>query len=285
MSSDFIPTVRGYSLSDFHDFDSCIFKFLIKHHLGKKYEIGKGSPQMALGVLLDKTIKVIHSYGEKSYRATPQRLVGAVRFSAKKIIKEEKDSPKKPNFNTATVEFLTEEVLKTAENILLNYLTQIKALKKSLWEIKFLQKTLNVEGEKYKLWGGPDTLEIGDDGLPEIIDYKSRQDIAKGKQYMDMDLMPKMYTLLMAEDLLKNGYKKARFKVKFWQDPYDESFTEEFDLEDLGKTEDLFKEKIKTIIKNKSIIFCMKQFCEACNNEKSEEYLAELEKMGYSLEA
>jgi hypothetical protein len=283
MGYDYIPTIRGYSLSDFHDFDTCIFKFLVKHHLGKKYEIGKGSPQMALGVLLDKTIKVIHSYGEKSYRATPERLVGAVRFSAKKIIVEEKQSPKHPNFNTATVEFLTEEVLIAAENALLNYLTQIKTLKKSLGEITFLQKTVEIDGEKYKLWGGPDTLEIGDDGMPEIIDYKSRQDIAKGKQHMDMDLMPKMYTLLMTEELLNKGYKKARFKVKFWQDPLDESFAQDFDLESLVEVEDLFKEKIRKINQNKLIDFCLMQYCEACNSDKSDDYVAELEKMGYSL--
>lgn len=283
MSTDYIPTIRGYSLSDFHDFDSCIFKFLVKHHLGKKYEIGKGSPQMALGVLLDKTIKVIHSFGEKSYQATPERLIGAVRYSAKKIIEEENISPKHPNFNTATVEFLTEEVLIAAENTLLNYLTQIQALRKSLGEVSFLQKTVEVDGEKYKLWGGPDTLEIGDDGLPEIIDYKSRQDIAKGKQNMDMDLMPKMYTLLMAEGLLQKGYKKARFKVKFWQDPLDETFAQDFDLENLSEIEELFKEKIKKINENKQIDFCMMQYCEACNSDKSDDFVAELEKMGYSL--
>src|SRR3989344_8411229 len=181
MSYDYIPTIRGFSRSDFHDFDTCVFKFLVKHDLGKKYEIGKGSPQMALGVLLDKTIKVIHSFGEKSYRATPQRLVGAVRFSAKKIIEEEKQSPKHPNFNTATVEFLTEEVLTAAENIFVNYLKEIKALNNSLGGVPFLQKTVKIDGERYKLWGGPDTLEMGEDGIPEIIDYKSRQDITKGK--------------------------------------------------------------------------------------------------------
>lgn len=283
MSYDYIPTIRGYSLSDFHDADSCTFKFLVKHHLGKKYEIGKGSPQMALGVLLDKTIKVIHSFGEKSYKATPERLVGAVRYSAKKIIEEEKQSPKHPNFNTATVEFLTEEVLIAAENALLNYLTQVKTLKKSLAEVTFLQKTIEVDGEKYKLWGGPDTLEMGIDAIPEIIDYKSRQDIAKGKQYIDMELMPKMYTLLMAEELLKKGYKKARFKVKFWQDPLDESFTQDFDLENLSGIEDVFKEKIKKINANKQIDFCLMQYCEACNSDKSDDYVAELESMGYSL--
>ena len=142
MASDYVPNTHGYSLSDFHDFDACIFKFLVKHELQKKYEIGKGSPQMALGVLLDKTIKVIHSFGNKSYSATPQRLKGAVRYSAKLIIEEEKNNPKKPNFNTATVEFLNEDIFIAAENALVNYLTQVKKLKKSLGEVKFLQELL-----------------------------------------------------------------------------------------------------------------------------------------------
>ncbi len=283
MAYNNIPTTRGYSLSDFHDFDTCTFKFLVKHELGKKYEIGKGSPQMALGVLLDKTIKVIHSFGEKSYNATPERLKGAVRYSAKLIIEEEKKNPKKPNFNTATVEFLNEDIFLSAENTLFNYLTQYRKLKKSLGEIKFLQRVVEIDGVKYKLWGGPDTLEEGADGLPEIVDYKSRQDIAKGKQNMDMDLMPKLYTLLMAETLLDKGHKKARFLVKYWQDPEDETFFEEFDLEKLEEVENVFKERIRKINQNKEIIFCMGQYCEACNSDKADDYVAELEKMGYKL--
>jgi len=239
---------------------------------------------MALGVLLDKTIKIIHSFGEKSYQATPERLIGAVRYAAKKIIEEEKQSPKQPNFNTATVEFLTEEVLTAAENIFVNYLKEIKALNKSLGGVPFLQKTVKIDGERYKLWGGPDTLEMGEDGIPEIIDYKSRQDITKGKQNMDMDLMPKLYTLLMSENLLKKGYKKARFKVKFWQDPLDESFSIEYNLEDLLEVEEIFKEKIKKIKQNKQISFCLLQFCEACNHPESDDFMTQLENLGYSLE-
>lgn len=283
MGRDFIPKIRGYSLSDFHDFDTCVFKFLVKHDLDKKYEISKGSPQMALGVLLDKTIKVIHSFGEKAYRASPERLVGAVRYSAKKIIEEERQSPKKPNFNTATVEFLTDEVLTSAESVLLNYLKQVKTLKKSLGEIAFLKKVVEIDGQKFVLWGGPDTLEMGSDRMPEIIDYKSRQDLARGKENMDMDLMPKLYTLLLSEELLQKGYKKARFKVVFWQDPKDESFAQVFDLEDLSPAEELFKEKIREILANKEITFCMMPYCEACNSEKADEYVEMLEGMGYSL--
>jgi hypothetical protein len=123
MASDFIPKIRGYSLSDLHDFDTCVFKFLVKHELDKKYEIGKGSPQMALGVLLDKTIKNIHK--RPAYHYPLKRLLKGVRFSAEEIKEEEKSKPR-PNFNTATVEFLTEEVILAAEQVLQNYHQHIK---------------------------------------------------------------------------------------------------------------------------------------------------------------
>ena len=281
MASNFLPKIRGYSLSDFHDYDSCVFKFLVKHNLDKKYEIGKGSPQMALGVLLDKTIKNIHK--RSAYDYPLKRLLKGVRFSVEEIKQEEQSKPR-PNFNTATVEFLTEDVILAAEQVLQNYYQQIEGkFKQKIADIGFYQKTIEIDGDKYKLWGGPDTLEMAKDGMPEVIDYKSRQDIAKGKQNMDMDLMPKLYTLLLAEDLLKRGFKKAMFKVVFWQDPKDESFAQVFDLENLSSVEELFKEKIRKIIANKEIIFCMLPFCEACNSGKADEYVEMLEGMGYSL--
>lgn len=285
MARDFIPKIRGYSLSDFHDYDTCVFKFLVKHDLDKKYEIGKGSPQMALGVLLDRAIKEIHRNRDKgSYKAPIERLVGSVKYASELIIKEEKASNKHPNFSTAVVEFFTVDVTQAAQSILRNYLTEIKGeFRKAISDIEFCKKTIEINKEKYVLWGGPDTLEMGKDGMPEIIDYKSRQDIAKGKLNMDMDLMPKLYTLLLQEDLLNKGFKKARFKVVFWQDPKDESFSEVFDLEDLSKIEEIFKEKIRKITASKEIIFCMLPFCEACNNEKADEYVEMLEGMGYSL--
>lgn len=281
MSRDFIPKIRGYSLSDFHDYDTCVFKFLVKHDLDKKYEIGKGSPQMALGVLLDKTIKNIHK--RPAYDYPLKRLLKGVRFSADEIRVEEQSKPR-PNFSTATVEFLNDDVILAAEQVLQNFYHEIGGkFKKKIADLGFYQKVIEIDGEKFKLWGGPDTLEMGGDGIPEIIDYKSRQDVAKGKENMDMKLMPKLYTLLLADDLLKLGYKKARFKVVFWQDPKDESFAVEFNLEDLSKVEELFKEKIRDILTNKEITFCMMPYCEACNSDKSEEYVAALEGMGYSL--
>ena len=41
--------------------------------------------------------------------------------------------------------------------------------------------------------------------------------------------------------------------------------------------------KIRKITANKEISFCMLPFCEACNNEKADEYVEMLEGMGYSL--
>lgn len=285
MAHDYIPKIRGYSLSDFHDYDTCVFKFLVKHDLDKKYEIGKGSPQMALGVLLDRAIKEIHRNRQKgSYAAPVERLVNSVKYAAKLIRDEERTAKQRPNFSTAVVEYFNDDVIETAENVFRNYYAQIEGkFKRAIDDIDFCKKYLKIDNENFVLWGGPDTLEMGMDGMPEIIDYKSRLDLTKGKQNMDMDLMPKLYTLLLAEDLIKKGFKKARFKVVFWQDPKDESFAKEFNLEDLSEVEELFKEKISGILSNKEITFCMLPFCEACNSEKNEEYIAQLEEMGYSL--
>lgn len=270
-----VDKIKSYSLTDFHDFDDCLFRFFVRHHLDKKYLISKGSPQLSLGVLLDKTIKNIHKY--KAYDKPRERLIKAVRFSAKEIVDAEAKNPKRPNFDTQTVKFLNEEVLSAAEGILANYLAGLRGgIKKSLGEIGFCKKYLKIGDEFYCLWGGPDTLEEGSDGIPEIIDYKSRQDIAKGKQYMDMELMPKMYTLLVADQLLNRGYKKARFMVKFWQDPREESFAQEFDLENLKDHEDLFKEKIQNIIKTVDAKFCITEFCDACNYETKDDFATEL---------
>lgn len=278
-----VEKINCYSLTDFHDFEDCLFRFFVRHHLDRKYEIAKGSPQLSLGVLLDKTIKNIHKY--KAYDKPVDRLVKAVRFSANEIIEAEKNNKKKPNFDTQTVKFLNEDIIITSEDILHNYLTNLKGgLQKSLGEVGFCKKYLSLEDGRYCLWGGPDTLEEGKDGVPEVIDYKSRMDIQKGKKYMDMDLMPKMYTLLVADELKRRGFKKARFKVKFWQDPREDGFTQEFDLENLEEHEGLFKEKIKKVVKTIEASFCITEFCDACNYEKKNDFAKELsEKHGIKI--
>jgi len=278
-----IDKINCFSLTDFHDFDDCLFRFFVRHHLDKKYLISKGSPQLSLGVLLDKTIKNIHKY--KAYDKPIDRLVKAVRFSAREIKESEEKNPKKPNFDTQTVKFLNEEVLTAAEGILANYLSGIRGgIKKSIGEVGFCKKYLKVDDKYYCLWGGPDTLEEGKDGIPEVVDYKSRQDIAKGKEYMDMTLMPKMYTLLVADWLKSKGYKKARFMVKFWQDPKEESFAQEFNLEKLDDHEEVFKEKIQKVLKTIEAEFCITEFCDACNYETKDDFAKELtEKHGISI--
>lgn len=277
-----IPKLNSYSLTDFHDFDECLFRFFVRHHLDRKYEIGSGSPQMALGVVLDQSIKNIHRY--KAYNHPVERIVKVVRYSAKKIAEKEADNPRKPNFDSAVVPFLTEDVLIAAEQILKNYYHQIKGkFQRSVMEVDFCKKVLDVDGVSFQLWGGPDTIEIGSDGMIEVIDYKSRTDITRGKQNMDMNLMPRIYTLLVADKLLHLGHEKARFVVKFWQDPAESGFTQEYDLKALTEHEDVFKDLIRKIIVTKQVTFCGRKFCDACNYENRSAFIQELHELGFDL--
>ena len=278
----YVPPINGYSLTDFHDFDDCKFRFLVRHHLGKKYEIAKGSRQMALGVLLDRAIKEIHKY--KGYHHPVERLSNSIRYGRDLIVKEEKESKKRPNFNTAVVGFFDEDIMLAAEQVFKNYYLQIEGkFQQSLFHVDFCKWYLDVGGESFVLWGGPDTVEMGKDGIPEVIDYKSRVDIGKGKKYMDMELMPKMYMLLTKKQLQSFGFEKARFKVVFWQDPKDESFVQEFDLNNLQKEEELFREKIAKITNTKSYDYCAGQYCDACNFSEKDAFIRELSQLGYTL--
>ncbi len=95
--------------------------------MDRKYEIAKGSDQLALGVLLDRAIKEVHRNKNKgSYKASPERLVKSVRYAVKLIQDEEKSSPKRPNFSTAVVAYFSEDVIKTAEFLFLNFCTQLQ---------------------------------------------------------------------------------------------------------------------------------------------------------------
>ncbi len=276
----YVPPINGYSITDFHDFDDCKFRFFVRHHLGKKYEIAKGSKQMALGVLLDRSIKEIHKY--KGYKHPVDRLVNSIKYSRDLIRKEEKESKKRPNFNTAVVEFFDDDIVSAAEQVFRNFHNQIKGeFQQSLFHVDFCKWFLDVDNEKYVLWGGPDAVEMGKDGIPEVIDYKSRMDVGKGKKYMDMDLMPKMYMLLTAKQLQQMGFEKARFKVVFWQDPRDESFCEEFNLGKLDECEEVFKSRIQNIVKTLDYEYCAGQYCDACNYEERNAFIDELMQKGY----
>ncbi len=278
----YVPPINGYSLTDFHDFEECKFRFFVRHHLGRKYEIAKGSRQMALGVLLDRSIKEIHRL--KAYKHPVDRLAKSIRYSCDLIKKEEAESKKRPNFNTAVVEFFDDDIVLAAEQVFRNYYLQIDGtFQESLVPVDFCKWYLDVDRQTYVLWGGPDTIEMGKDGIPEVIDYKSRMDIGKGKKFMDMELMPKMYMLLTAKQLQQLGFEKARFKVVFWQDPKDESFCEEFDLRKLKSHEDVFRDRIAKIVKTSDFDYCAGQYCDACNYDSKDSFIEELTKSGYRM--
>lgn len=280
--NDGIPKVNCYSLTDFHNFEYCPFKFYITHHLDRKYELDEGSEQMALGTLLDESIKLFHK--TNAYGQPPEYLPNLI-AAAKRVIKEKVASQNgKLTFYSAMLPFLTDELAEKANKIFKDYyLGRDKKINRSIGPVGFCEWVIKGEDSQYKLWGGPDAYEIGDDGMIEVVDYKSREDIERGKGGMDMDLMPKIYMLLTTNFLVSRGYDKARFRVRFWQDPKDESFYEEFELSVMNGAEFLFKQRIDRILNNKELKFCEKHFCKACQSKKREEYLIELQKLGLIL--
>ncbi len=285
-----------FSLTDFHDFDYCLFRFFVFHHLNKKYELAEGNENMALGSLLDQTIKIFHQ--SKAYGQPPEYLENLVK-AALKLMKERVARQSAPSFYSSIMPFLTEELVTKAAQIFKNYYSTLDGkIRQSLGEVGFCEWIIKTDdpstlqhvqgrpeqgrrttgsGQVWKLWGGPDALEMGEDGIPEIVDYKFRENTEQGKTSLDMDLMPKLYTLLCANKLLDMGYKKARFVVRFWQEPLRNDFYEEFDLEEVKQYEELFKQKIATILQTKQVSFCEMPFCKACQAKNRKEYLKELE--------
>ena len=275
---DNIPKVNCYSLTDFHTFDYCPFRFYVAHHLDKKYEMEEGNYNMALGTLLDGAIKKFHQ--AKAYGQPASYLINILRASLNEIKDTAAKSAGKPSYYSAVLKFIDEDMVQKANDIFIKYYQgRGERINRSLGEVRFSQFVFNMPQGQYKIWGWPDTYEMGDDGVPEIIDYKYREDPERGKQNMDMDLMPKVYALLSSDFLRNNGYEKARFRVRFWTDPEEDSFYEDFDLESLSGIDFLFKQKIEQIINNKEVRFCEKPFCSACNSPKREEYLREVQKL------
>lgn len=278
---DGIPTINGYSLTDFHDFDECSFRFYVRHHLGRKYDIDQGSPQIALGNLLDQTIKLFHK--TKAYSESISYMPNLVMAAKKRIIDDEK-TKKRPNFYSSTVPFLDDLVTQRAIQIFTNFYKQMDGkINPAIDEVGFCQSIIHCRKGTFKLWGGPDTLEMASDGIPEVVDYKSRENIVRGKSTIDMDLMPKIYVLLCSEKLLTKGFKSARFRVRFWQDPSEDNFFERYDLGELKSIEKLFEDKICSILENKEVYFCGKGFCSACNSSKRIEFVEQLEKFGLTI--
>lgn len=279
---DGIAKINSYSLTDFHDFDFCPFRFFVKHHLDKKYEIEEGNRPMALGSLLDQTIKLFHK--SKAY-SQPSDYLGYLVQAAAKLIKERVAKQPGPSFYASIVEFLDDKLIQKATEVFRDfYQKRGRKINQSLGEVGFCEWIIapvpSGTGQVYKLWGGPDALELGDDGMPEVVDYKSRDDVEAGINGLDMDLMPKVYTLLVTSKLTKLGYDKARFRVRIWQDPLNEDLYEEFDLGMMEETVFLIKQKIDRIVNIQEIKFCEKNFCRACNSDKRQQYLQELAKLG-----
>ena len=271
---DGIPRTHCFSLTDIHDFDQCVFRFLVRHDLERKFEIDDSSPKMALGTILDETIKLYHlstATNDPEYLSFIVR--GAVRHIKTSIAEKGEKS-----FYFKHGEFINEALIEQAIDIFKNYYAGLNGkIKKSLGKVGFCEYIIESPRAKFKLWGGPDTFEMGDDGVPEVVDYKYHEDPQKGAERLDMDLTPNLYTLLSSEQLKKMGYNRARFIIRQWTDPSNTTLFTDFDLDDLGEVVKQIKQKIEIILNNKSVSFCERSFCRACKSEKRQEYLRELE--------
>ena len=274
MAYDNVPRLNSFSLGDFHNSEKCFFDFLVKHHLQKRYEIEDGNKNLTIGSVLDLVMKIIHR--SKAYDQPLDYILTAIFSAAEREIRTSVEKKGPQSFYGATAKFLNEENINIAKEVFKNYyLKRGGKINKSIVGEKFWD--LLLEGEEVlKLWGGPDSLEIGTDGVPEVVDYKYFEDVEKGKNYLDMDTMPKLYILLCASELQKLGYEKARFRVRSWSDPLDESLYEEFDLETVANLKDFFKYKIQQIMSIKEINFCEKEYCKSCKSDQREIWIKEL---------
>jgi hypothetical protein len=284
MAWEDIPRTHSFSLGDFHDFDSCVFRFFVNHHLQKKYELAEGSQGQAIGSLLDLAIKKLHL--AHAYDQPLEYLLRLIR-AAENQIREEVTLKGRNSFYGPLPPFLTQETIKKAEEVFASYHAKIEGKFKKMVATQTLKKQkpfwsrIIPSQEPLQLWGGADSIEQGTDGLPEIVDYKYLSSSDQSKEYLDMDLMPKLYTLLCADDLLGLGYKKTRFVIRIWTDPQNNSFYEEFDLEKVPHLEAFFKDKMERILRTQELTFCEKPFCKPCQSAKRKEWIRELQKRGW----
>jgi len=263
-----------FSLGDFHNFEKCYFDFLIRHHLQKRYELEEGNKNQTIGNILDLVMKIIHR--SKAYHQPLDYILTSVFKAAENEMRNKVAHSGPKSFYGSTIAFLTEENIAKAKEVFERYY-KLKEGKfnKSVLSERFWECIL--EGSQiFKIWGGPDALEMGEDGVVEIVDYKYFEDPQRGKDNLDMDLAPKLYTLLCAQELLKAGYKKARFRIISWTDPLDDSLYEEFDLEIISNLKDFFRMKIEKILSITELKFCEKVYCKSCNSEQKESWIKEL---------
>lgn len=273
--NDGIPRTHCFSLTDIHDFERCVFRFLVRHHLERKSEIDDSSAKMALGTLLDESIKLFHL--QTSSLDDPDSISYIVK-GAYRHIKQSVEEKGDKSFYAKHIQFMNDAMVDQATAIFKDYYTKLDGkIKKSLGKVPFCEYIIERNGKRIKLWGGPDTFEMGEDGIPEVVDYKYHEDPTEGASRLDMDLMPKMYMLLCRKTLQDKGYSKARFVVRQWTDPSNTSLVEEFDFASLDAIADLIGQKIEPILQNRDVSFCEKGWCRACKSEKRQEYLKELE--------
>ncbi|MFA5932665.1 MAG: PD-(D/E)XK nuclease family protein [Microgenomates group bacterium] len=279
---DKIDRIHSFSLGDFHDFDSCVFRFFVNHHLQKKYELAEGNESQAIGTLLDLAIKKVHM--ASAYNESPEYLVNLIK-AARADIENEVYLRGGNSFFGCLPPLLTPEVISKAQEIFKDYLTQMKGQIKpfvptfQMKKVKpFWSRVIQAE-KPLKLWGGPDAIEMND--MPEVADYKYFENSERGKTYLDMDLMPKMYILLTADDLIDSGFNKARFIARIWREPGNNDFYEEFDFSQIKNLEDYFKDKMERILRTKELSFCEKEYCKACKSDFREEWTAELKVKGF----
>lgn len=273
MAFDDLPRIYCFSLGDFHNFEKCFFDFLVRHHLQKRYELEEGNKNQAIGNLLDLVIKIIHR--TKAYNQSLDYILSNIFKAAENEIRQKVERAGPKSFYGATLPFLINENISEAKEVFKRYYQARKGkFNKSIINEKFWECML--KGEKLvKIWGGPDALEMGEDGIVEIVDYKFRGGQIDNNSY-DMDLMPKVYTLLCAEELIKLGYNKVRVRIRLWHKPLEESLYEEFDLQVVANLKDFFRHKIGKILSVAEITFCEKPYCKACNSEQKEVWLKEL---------
>jgi len=273
-----VDKIYCFAVSDFQTYEFCPFQFFVNHHLDKKYELADGNFNQTVGNLLDGAIKKYHrSGGQKDLS-----YIEAVLRAQYREYLEYLEQNSGPSFNAAMRPYLTEEALSAAIETFRNYYLALDGrIHPSIGEAKFAKVPIITSDGCYTLWGAADAYELGDDGMPEIVDYKYREDVEKGKKFMDMDNMPKIYTLLAADYLRSLGYKRARFIVRIWQDPRDTSLYEEFDLQLVDNFKDFFKQKIDKILGTTEVVFCEYPNCKACSHPQRNDFLKELEDKGF----
>jgi len=242
--------------------------------LQKRYELEEGNKNQAIGNLLDLVMKIIHR--TKAYSQPLDYILNTIFKAAEGEMRDKVERAGSKSFYGTTIPFLTEETISKAKEVFKRYYElRTGKINKVVLDEKFWECIL--EGSQlFKIWGGPDALEMGEDGIAEIVDYKYFEDPQKGKENLDMDLAPKLYTLLCSSELSKLEYKKVRFRIRSWNDPLDESLYEEFDLQIVANLKDFFRLKIEKILGITELKFCEKPYCKACNSTQKQDWIKQL---------